>query len=60
MIERAPGTWIPIVLHSGWEVDDDFASLRRLAELIAPYTASWETFLAAVDDARAAQDGDGG
>jgi hypothetical protein len=49
MIDIAPGTWIPIVLHTSWEQEDDFASLKRLAELIAPFTASWEELLADVD-----------
>ena len=48
LIELAPGTWVPIVLHTSWEQADDFASLRRLAELIAPYAASWEELLADV------------
>lgn len=46
------GTWIPIVLHMGWEVDDGFASLGRLARRIAPYAASWDDFLGAVDASR--------
>jgi uncharacterized protein DUF2334 len=49
MIDLAPGTWIPIVLHTSWEQDDDFASLRRLAERIAPFASPWEDFLAEVD-----------
>ncbi len=49
LIELAPGTWIPIVLHTSWEQDDDFHSLARLAELIAPFAAHWEDFLAEVD-----------
>jgi hypothetical protein len=48
LIEMAPGPWVPIVLHTSWEQDDDFGSLARLAERIAPYTASWEELLAAV------------
>jgi Uncharacterized protein conserved in bacteria (DUF2334) len=52
MIELNPGTWIPIVLHTSWEDGDDFASLKRLAELIAPHTASWEELL--VDVTRSA------
>jgi peptidoglycan/xylan/chitin deacetylase (PgdA/CDA1 family) len=48
MIELMPGTWIPIVLHTSWEHGDDFASLRRLAELIAPHVASWDELLADV------------
>ncbi len=49
MIDLAPGTWIPIVLHTSWEQDDDFRALRRLAERIAPYAADWRDFLAEVD-----------
>ncbi len=49
MIDLAPGTWIPIVLHTSWELDDDFAALRRLAERIAPFAASWDELLAEVD-----------
>jgi len=49
LIERAPGTWVPIVLHTSWEQEDDFASLRRLAERIAPFAASWDSLLADVD-----------
>jgi Uncharacterized protein conserved in bacteria (DUF2334) len=48
LIAQAPGTWIPIVLHTSWEQADDFRSLARLAERIAPYTVSWEDLLAAV------------
>jgi Uncharacterized protein conserved in bacteria (DUF2334) len=54
LIELAPGTWIPIVLHTSWEQDDDFHSLARLAELIAPFAAHWEDFLAEVDRSAAA------
>jgi hypothetical protein len=49
MIELAPGTWIPIVLHTSWEQDDDFRSLARLAQRIAPYAVHWDEFLADVD-----------
>jgi peptidoglycan/xylan/chitin deacetylase (PgdA/CDA1 family) len=48
LIEMAPGTWIPIVLHTSWEETDDFTALERLAKLIAPYAASWEELLAEV------------
>jgi hypothetical protein len=50
LIDLAPGTWIPIVLHTSWELEDDFHSLRRLAERVAPFAESWEVFLAAVRD----------
>jgi Uncharacterized protein conserved in bacteria (DUF2334) len=49
LIEMAPGTWIPIVLHTSWEEGDDFRALARLAERIAPYAASWEELLGEVD-----------
>lgn len=49
MIDLAPGTWIPIVLHTSWEQSDDFAALRRLAERIGPFAAHWDDFLADVD-----------
>jgi Uncharacterized protein conserved in bacteria (DUF2334) len=49
MIDLAPGTWIPIVLHTSWEEPDDFGSLKRLAERIAPFAASWEDLLSDVD-----------
>jgi hypothetical protein len=56
MIELAPGTWIPIVLHTSWEQEDDFASLKRLAELVAPYAVSWEELLADIERSAAAAD----
>lgn len=48
-IDRGAGTWIPIVLHWGWEARDDFAGLRRLLDVIAPCAAGWSDFLGAVD-----------
>ncbi|HSZ14921.1 MAG TPA: DUF2334 domain-containing protein [Solirubrobacteraceae bacterium] len=54
LIDLAPSTWIPIVLHTSWEQQDDFRSLALLAERIAPYTASWEELLADVDRSAAA------
>jgi predicted ATP-grasp superfamily ATP-dependent carboligase len=54
MIDEHVGGWIPIVLHMGWELDDDFAALRRLAKLLSPYAASWEDLLAAADASRQA------
>jgi hypothetical protein len=52
LIEQRIATWVPVVLHTGWEIDDEFAALRRLAQLIAPYAAPWDEFLAAVDGSR--------
>lgn len=54
MIDQNASGWIPIVLHMGWEVDDDFASLRRLARRVSPHAASWDDLLAAVDASRQA------
>ena len=42
------GVWAPIVLHWGWEADEDWAALERLLAAIAPYAARWQDFLAAV------------
>ncbi len=55
-IERARGRWIPVVLHWGWEAEAGWEELARLAELIAPYTADWRDFLAAVARARTTRD----
>jgi hypothetical protein len=54
LIDAAPGTWVPIVLHTSWEQEDDFAALRALARRIAPYAASWEELLAEVERSAAA------
>jgi hypothetical protein len=48
---RQVGTWIPLVLHLGWEIHD-WSKLERFAQAIGPYAASWEEFLAAVDASR--------
>jgi hypothetical protein len=53
LIAAQVGTSIPIVLHMGWEIDDDYAALRRLARAIAPYATHWRDVLAAVDASRA-------
>jgi hypothetical protein len=52
MVALAPGCWIPIVLHTGWEVGDDFRALAAFAQKIAPYAASWDDFLRAVEASR--------
>ena len=46
--------WVPIVLHMGWEIDDDYAALRALASRVAPYAASWDELLASADASRRA------
>ena len=54
LIEQQCGLWLPIVLHWGWEADDGWSGLERLAELIAPHASPWEDFLAAVARSAAA------
>jgi hypothetical protein len=54
MIEERVVGWIPVVLHMGWEIDDNNAALRRLARRLAPYAASWEDLLASADASRQA------
>ena len=49
IVALAPGTWVPIVLHTAWEADDGFRSLRSLAGRLAPYAVPWRTFLAAIE-----------
>lgn len=48
-VDRCGGSWVPVVLHWGWELEDDFEGLRRLLDVIAPHTSSWGAFLGAVD-----------
>ncbi len=52
LIDSGASGWIPIVLHMGWEIDDDYAALRRLAKRVAPYAASWDDLLVAADASR--------
>ena len=54
LIEGQSALWAPIVLHWGWEADEDWAALERLLAAIAPYTAHWDDFLTEVRDSRAA------
>jgi predicted ATP-grasp superfamily ATP-dependent carboligase len=53
LIDEQIGTWVPVVLHMGWEIDDGCAALRRLARRIAPYAVPWEQFLEAARSSRA-------
>jgi hypothetical protein len=48
LIDQQAGLWLPVVLHWGWEADDGWSELERLASRIAPYAAGWEQFAAAV------------
>jgi hypothetical protein len=47
-IEQEIGLWVPVVLHWGWEMQDGWGDLQRLAERIAPYAAGWEDFHEAI------------
>lgn len=44
LIEREPGVWIPIVLHSGWEAGDGWRGLEALAPLLAGTARRWSEF----------------
>jgi peptidoglycan/xylan/chitin deacetylase (PgdA/CDA1 family) len=48
LADRGAAIWAPTTLHWGWETDDDFAALARLARLLAGYGRSWDDFLGAV------------
>lgn len=48
LIELRSALWTPIVLHWGWEADEDWAALEALVAAIAPCTARWQDFLEAV------------
>lgn len=51
LVARQVGTWVPIVLHPGWEMADP-SGLERFAREIAPYAEPWDDFLDAVDASR--------
>jgi hypothetical protein len=53
----AAGAWLQLTLHLGWEADQGFTALERLAEAVAPYARPWSEFLAAVDDSRESDSG---
>jgi peptidoglycan/xylan/chitin deacetylase (PgdA/CDA1 family) len=45
LVEREAALWVPVVLHWGWEMEDDFDHLARLAELVAPFATAWDELL---------------
>lgn len=57
-VERLAGLeealWAPATLHWGWELEDDFDSLRQLCRTLAGRTSPWPEFLADVGSGRAA------
>jgi peptidoglycan/xylan/chitin deacetylase (PgdA/CDA1 family) len=52
LIDGRVGLWVPIVLHWGWEADEDWLALEQLLAVIAPYAAHWDDFLAEVRASR--------
>jgi hypothetical protein len=48
LLTQEAALWAPVTLHWGWELEDDFASLRRLCRLLQGIAADWSEFLAAV------------
>ena len=52
LIDARCALWVPVVLHWGWEADQGFGNLRRMAEAIGPYAATWADFYAAVEASR--------
>jgi hypothetical protein len=48
LAELEAALWAPATLHWGWELEDDFAGLRRLCNTLAERTAAWPDFLTAV------------
>ncbi len=53
LAELEAALWAPITLHWGWELKDDFASLRRLCRVLEGRVAEWTGFLSAVAASRA-------
>lgn len=52
MIDQQAGLWAPVVLHWGWEAEDGWSDLERLAARIAPHSVHWDDFGAAVARSR--------
>lgn len=52
LLAQEAAIWAPLTLHWGWELEDDFASLRRLCRLLGGIAADWSDFLAAVASTR--------
>ncbi len=47
--DRRGGGWIPIVLHWGWEAEDGWEHLRRLAQTLSGHAARWSELHAEID-----------
>lgn len=52
LIDRRPGTWIPVTLHLAWEIDDGLDDMRRLADVLAAYTVPWSELLDTIEASR--------
>jgi peptidoglycan/xylan/chitin deacetylase (PgdA/CDA1 family) len=48
LVDRDAAIWAPATLHWGWEAEDDFTSLARLARLLSGCARGWDEFLEAV------------
>jgi hypothetical protein len=48
LIDLRAALWSPLTLHWGWELEDDFASLRRLCQVLEGRAADWSEFITAV------------
>ncbi len=53
LIDGQAALWTPVVLHWGWEADEDWKALERLVAALAPHAAHWDEFLGAVRESRA-------
>ncbi len=51
VLTLAPGAWVPMVLHVSWELHG-FRDLAVFARKVAPYAASWDELLDAVELSR--------
>jgi peptidoglycan/xylan/chitin deacetylase (PgdA/CDA1 family) len=49
---RGAAIWAPATLHWGWELEDDFVALARLARLLSGCASNWGEFLTAVEATR--------
>jgi hypothetical protein len=50
--DRGAAVWAPATLHWGWELEDDFAALAKLARQVSGCARGWDEFLGAVEATR--------
>jgi hypothetical protein len=48
LAQLQPGVFVPVVIHFGWEADDGWEALEKLASAIAPLATPWHDFFASV------------